>query len=125
MNILTPETVSLVVTGLIVPTALYGIRLGVKFLENKISNQNFNKYMGIAEKSVETAVTSVSQTVVDNLKNSGSFDQTSKEEVFAQAKEIALSIMGQAAKDVVTQAHGDFNTWIDNQIEKNVKLLKQ
>lgn len=124
MNILTTENVNLVVNGLIIPAVMYGVGQLGKYIKSKIKNQNYSKYVDIAEKAVETAVASVGQTVVDVHKKNDTFDQAAKEEAFARAKEISLSIMGQAAKDVVTEAHGDFNAWIDNQIEKHVKLLK-
>lgn len=123
-DILTPEVITLIITAVIIPAIVKGLNLGAKALESKIGNQNFTKYIGIAEGAVETAVVSIGQTFVDTLKKEGSFDQGAKEEAFSQAKETAIKIMGKAAKDTVSNAYGDFNTWIDNQIEKHVKLLK-
>ncbi|KNY24854.1 hypothetical protein [Pseudobacteroides cellulosolvens] len=121
---LTPEVVSLIITAVIVPALVKGIKLAGKALENKIGNDKFDKYIVIAEDAVETAVVSVGQTVVDTLKKNGEFDQAAKEEVFTQAKQLAVNIMGYAARNELAKLYGDLDAWLDNKIEYYVKKTK-
>lgn len=93
-------------------------------LEEKINNQKISKYLGIAEDAVCTAVTAVSQTYVDALKNNSQFDQAAQQAAFKMAKDKALSIMGTAAQQALKDAYTDFDAWIDSKIEYYVNVSK-
>lgn len=90
-------------------------------LEEKINNQKVSKYLEIAEDAVCTAVTAVSQTYVDALKNNSQFDQVAQQAAFKMAKGKALAIMGTAAQQALKDAYTDFDAWIDGKIEYYVK----
>ncbi|MCX7842803.1 MAG: ribosomal-processing cysteine protease Prp, partial [Clostridia bacterium] len=93
-------------------------------LEEKINNQKVNKYLDIAEDAVCTAVTAVSQTYVNALKNNSQFDQTAQQAAFKMAKDKALVIMGTATQDVLKDLYNDFDAWLDSKIEYYVNTSK-
>lgn len=79
----------------------------------------------IAEDAVCTAVTAISQTYVDSLKKSGTFDQAAKEEAFAMAKQKSLAIMGTAGQAALKVTYSDIDAWIDAKIEYYVNVNKK
>lgn len=90
-------------------------------LQSKIQNDKLNGYIDKAEDAVATAVTAVSQTFVDSLKKSGTFDEASAKEAFGKAKDKALLLISQDAKDALKDVYGDLDAWLDNKIEYYVK----
>ena len=131
-DVLTPEVVSVVVMGAIVPTIVWAVKKGRdvidsaidKAIASKAEGDKYKKYVELAENAIEASVGAVGQTIVDGLKKSGTFDQASKEEVFAEAKQRAVTIMGESAKLALSELYGDFDMWIDSKIESTVKKTK-
>lgn len=83
-----------------------------------------NKYIDIAQSAIKTAVSSVSQTYVDTLKELGTFDATAQETAKTNAISIAKSLIIKDVKNAITILYGDFETYLDNSIEEMVKTLK-
>lgn len=121
---LTPEVVSILITAVIIPALIKGLNLVAQALENKIKNDNYNKYITAGEKAIETAVTAVGQTYVDSLKKSGSFDKAAQAEAFEQARQKTISILGTDAKQALTTIYGDLDTYISSRLEYYVKQNK-
>ena len=95
-----------------------------KELANEISNDLIKQYYYMATDMVDEVVQSVSQTYVDTLKKNGTFNKAAQEE----AKNIAITtlktlIIGDI-KDAVEKLYGDFNTWLDVEIEHYVNYRK-
>lgn len=131
-NILTPELMQDIITIAVIPILsilanyiIMCIKKKIEELEHRIDSAVADKYLAIAEDTVCTAVTAVSQTIVDTQKKSGSFNQAAAEEAFAIAKQQALSIMGQSAKDILKEAYGDIDAWIAAKIEYYVSAGKR
>jgi predicted PurR-regulated permease PerM len=125
------DTLNIIITAIIVPTLAALVPLLISFLNQKtaelnqkIGNEKLNRYIDIAEDAVSTAVTSVFQTYVDTLKKQGKWNDATAEIAFTEARNKAIAIMGQAAKEALAQAYGDVNLWIDNKIEMHVQLNK-
>ncbi|NSW90195.1 MAG: hypothetical protein HPY74_05870 [Firmicutes bacterium] len=100
------------------------IRKKIAELEEKINSQKVDKYLNIAEDAVCTAVTAVSQTYVEVLKNNSQFDKAAQQEAFNMAKNKALAIMGTAAQQALRAAYTDLDAWLDNKIEYYVNINK-
>lgn len=131
MNENVNEIVNTVVKAVIIPLlpvlTAYLIALFKKKTaeaKQRIDNNDFDKYITIAEDAVCTAVNAVSQTIVDTAKKTGTFDQATREEAFNQSKEKALAIMGSAAQTALKEAYGDLDSWLDNKIEYYVRKEK-
>ena len=125
------ETWNQVFTAIIMPllTALTGfaiVWLNKKRAElsAKIKDETTWKYVDLAGNAVLNAVKYTAQTYVDSLKKAGTFDAAAQREAFEKAKILAESVITQSAKEIITEAYGDFNAWIDTQIEAIVRETK-
>jgi uncharacterized protein YsxB (DUF464 family) len=117
------------VTGIIINTLLIPLLPTVSgfivaLIKVKMAEIKQNKYLNIAEDAVCTAVTAVSQTFVDALKKSQSFDNDAMRAAFNTARNKALTIMGTKAQDVIRYLYGDLDSWLENKIEYYVKISK-
>ncbi len=90
----------------------------------KISNELVRQYLQEAIDSVLQAVTYVSQTYVDSLKKQGKFDAEAQKIAFNTAKDIALQLLTEDAKNLITDLYGDLTVWLDTKIEQTVKEQK-
>ncbi|MDP4181178.1 MAG: hypothetical protein Q8942_08815 [Bacillota bacterium] len=127
----TPETISATFSVLIIPIIGFISKFIIMFLKSKVSeleqkikNDTLNKYISIAEDAIETAVVSVNQTFVDNIKKQGTFDKETAGKSFDLAKQKAISIMGTSVKNALTDAYNDLDAWIDSKIEVCVRQNK-
>lgn len=131
-DILTPEVISTIITVCVIPMlgaltkyCIAYIQKKTQELENNIHNDEVKKYVDIAEDAVCTAVAAVSQTMVDTLKKNNTFNQIAAEEAFATAKQQSLAIMGAKAQEILKEAYGDINIWLNNKIEYYVNKNKK
>lgn len=129
---LTPEMINTAITMVIIP--LFGLitkyiviflKCRISELEQKADNNTLSKYLQIAEDAIVTAVVSVKQTLVEPMKNQGTFDQAAMEKSFCEAKNKALSIMGFSAQEALKSAYTDIDAWLDNKIEFYVNQSKK
>jgi hypothetical protein len=103
----------------------------VKFLKTQVSqatteinNELVKTYLQEAADAVLQAVTYTTQTYVDTLKKQGKFDEAAQKEAFTTAKETALKLLTEDAKEMITSLYGDLTTWLDTKIEQTVKEQK-
>ena len=73
---------------------------------------------------VETCVVATNQTYVEALKKAGSFDAEAQKTAFRMTYEAVLAILNDEAKEYITEAVGDFNTYLTQQIEATVNFNK-
>lgn len=90
----------------------------------KINNELARQYLQEAIDSVLQAVTYTSQTYVDSLKTQGRFDVDAQKVAFATAKEVALQLLTEDAKQMIADLYGDITVWLDTKIEQTVKEQK-
>jgi hypothetical protein len=67
----------------------------------------------------------VNQTFVETLKQQGAFDAAAMEKSFSLAREKAIAILGEAAKEELRLVTGDLEAWIEAKIEVYVNRNKQ
>ncbi|MDS1030727.1 hypothetical protein RDV78_09705 [Bacillota bacterium LX-D] len=89
-----------------------------------MKNESTKKYINLAEGIVEKAVTSTTQTYVDTLKKNNQFDANAQIQAFDMAKEKAIGLLSQEIKGVLAEVYGDVDSWLDMQIEQQVRKLK-
>lgn len=70
------------------------------------------------------AVLTVSQTYVDELKRQGKFDKQAQETAKQMAIDKAKSLITEEAKNAVTLLYGDFEAYLNSQIEALVRENK-
>lgn len=126
------ETWNQIFTAIILPLLTALISLAVVWLNKKrlelantIKDERARKYFDMATDAVVKAVQYTTQTYVDSLKKSGTFTKEAQETAFVQTKLLAETMINQSAKEIITEAYGDFNTWVSTQIEAAVRDTKK
>lgn len=121
------EALYLVVTGivpLLITYIILFLKSKIKEQQEKIDNENLNKYITIATDAISMAVLTVSQTYVDELKRQGKFDKQAQEVAKQMAIDKAKSLITEEAKNAVTLLYGDFEAYLNSQIEALVRENK-
>lgn len=125
MNEILLNILSVVVSAVVLPLISIGGTYLIKWINSKIKNQEYAKLLSDATNIVLNAVRSVSQTYVDSLKSSGSFDKQAQEIALNNAKEIAMAQMGSELKNFIEENFGSIESWLTNQIEASINLIKK
>lgn len=129
------ENVSAILTTIIqvviIPAVPILITYVVKLLKTKteqaavkINNDLARQYLQEAVDAVLQAVTFTSQTYVDSLKKQGKFDAEAQKVAFTTAKNLALQLLTEDAKEMIADIYGDLTVWLDSKIEQTVKEQK-
>lgn len=93
-------------------------------LENEMHQQMLQKYLNMAEKTVEECVIATNQTFVDSLKKKGEFNKDAWNEAFQKTYEAVLGILAEEGQMYLTEAVGDVNLYLTNLIESAVSKNK-
>jgi len=116
--------ISTVVTAVILPLiTLAGNKL-IGWLGTKLKNEKAAGYIQKATTIVLNAVKSVFQTYVDSLKKSGAFNEEAQKKALEQCKAIIHAQLTEDVKAFLTDAYGDFEVWVNTQIEASINTLK-
>lgn len=95
---------------------------------NEISSTKHNKleqkYLNMLNETITKCVIATTQTYVETLKKEGKFDKTAQETAFNKTYTAVLAILSDEAKKYLTEAVGDLNLYITQQIEAEVKITK-
>ncbi len=124
MNEIVMNIISVVVTAVVIPLISIGGTQLIKLINKKIQNTEAAKHLTAATNIVLTAVRSVFQTYVETLKAQGKFDAHSQTVALTKAKDIALSQLTENTKAYIKENFGDLDSWLTNQIESTINLLK-
>lgn len=93
-------------------------------ITTKADNDLINKYVEIAANTITACVLATNQTYVDTLKAQGSFDAEAQKVAFNKTLTAVRLILSKEAKDTLTVAFGDLETYLISQIEATVKTSK-
>lgn len=110
----------------IVLTALvsWGVERLIAFINSKISNTKYAKYLTDAVEVVTRAVKSTYQTYVQSLKGENMFDESAQKEALSKAKDMAMSQLSTGLQSYISQNFGDVETWLCGTIESVIYDLK-
>ncbi len=125
------EILTTLVQVVIIPAIPVVATYLVKYLKAKaeqtttrINNELIRTYLQEATDAVLQAVTYTAQTYVDTLKKQGKFDKEAQQTAFNTAKDIALKLLTDEAKQMIEYLYGDLMLWLDTKIEQTVKEQK-
>ena len=93
-------------------------------LNSKTDNEIAQKYTNMIYQTVVDCVIATNQTFVENLKKSGSFDEAAQKEAFNRTMSAVMAILSDDAKEYITEATGDLNTYLTQLIEAEVNKRK-
>ena len=91
---------------------------------SKTDNETAQKYTNMIYQTVVDCVIATNQTYVDSLKKSGSFDEAAQKEAFNRTMNAIMTILSDDAKEYITEATGDLNTYLTQLIEAEVNKRK-
>ena len=89
-------------------------------INSKTDNETAQKYTNMIYQTVVDCVIATNQTYVDSLKKSGSFDEAAQKEAFNRTMNAIMTILSDDAKEYITEATGDLNTYLTQLIEAEV-----
>lgn len=125
------ELLSTLIQVVVIPAIPVLITYLAKYLKAKadqatirIDNEQVRIYLQEATDAVLQAVTFTAQTYVDTLKKQGKFDKEAQEQAFNTAKDVALKLLTEEAKQMITDLYGDITIWLDTKIEQTVNEQK-
>jgi hypothetical protein len=93
-------------------------------INSKTDNETAQKYINMIYQTVVDCVIATNQTYVDSLKKSGSFDEAAQKEAFNRTMNAIMTILSDDAKEYITEATGDLNTYLTQLIEAEVNKRK-
>lgn len=93
-------------------------------INSKTNNEIAQKYTNMIYQTVVDCVIATNQTYVDSLKKSGSFDEAAQKEAFNRTMNAIMTILSDDAKEYITEATGDLNTYLTQLIEAEVNKRK-
>lgn len=93
-------------------------------INSKTDNETVQKYTNMIYQTVVDCVIATNQTYVDSLKKSGSFDEAAQKEAFNRTMNAIMTILSDDAKEYITEATGDLNTYLTQLIESEVNKRK-
>jgi len=125
------EILTILVQVVVIPAIPVLVTYLVKYLKakaeqttTKINNELIRTYLQEATDAVLQAVTYTAQTYVDTLKKQGKFDKEAQKIAFNTAKDIALKLLTDEAKQMIEELYGDLMLWLETKIEQTVKEQK-
>lgn len=113
-----------VVMLVLLPLTAIVVRALASYLKSKTNNATVQKYVDMAQATVNQAVEYVAQTYVDALKKAGTFTEDAQKQAFNEAKSKALDILGAETVELLNAVYGDFNAWLETAIEQRCRELK-
>lgn len=93
-------------------------------INSKTDNETAQKYTNMIYQTVVDCVIATNQTYVDSLKKSGSFDEAAQKEAFNRTMNAIMTILSDDAKEYITEATGDLNTYLTQLTEAEVNKRK-
>jgi hypothetical protein len=92
---------------------LVGIKIGLNYIKIKLGNSKYSEALDI----VLDVVDEISQTYVQHLKETNSFDKEHQEEALMMALTKAHSLMSDSLNKYIEHNYGNVDTWLVTKIE--------
>ena len=100
------------------------IKTKMNEIQNKIEGTLDDKYLSMLSNTITACVLATNQTYVDGLKDKNIFDAEAQKEALHRTYEAVVTILSEDAKEYLTTAYGDFQEFIMQKIEAEVKVNK-
>lgn len=128
MNIeLLTQIFELVIIPLLGALTIYVVKwINAKSEEIKIKNENevLDKYLSMLAETITKCVIATNQTYVETLKKEGKFDSEAQKIAFEKTYTAVMEIISVDMVDYLTEAVGDFETFLMQSIEAEVNSNK-
>ena len=88
-------------------------------------NTLIDKYTGMLADTISACVLATNQTYVEALKKQGKFDAEAQKNAFNMTLDAVMNILSKDAKEYLSEAFGDLNSYIASQIEASININKK
>jgi hypothetical protein len=89
-----------------------------------VNNQHVQETLDQVIGMVLNCVIAVNQTFADELKKKGEFNEGAAKEAFNMCKNMAVAMLSEEAKKIITNMYSDVDVYLDMLIESTVKQVK-
>lgn len=93
-------------------------------IQNKVNNDNADKYIQMVAETISACVIATNQTYVEALKKQNAFTAEAQKEAFQLTYDAVMTILTEDAKRYLTEIYGDVAAYITTKIEAEVNLSK-
>ena len=93
-------------------------------IQNKVKNDNADKYIAMVADTVSACVIATNQTYVEALKKQNAFTVEAQKEAFKITYDAVMAILTDEAKTYLTEIYGDMSAYITTKIEAEVNMSK-
>lgn len=93
-------------------------------IQNKVENDNADKYISMVADTVSACVIATNQTYVEALKKQNAFTAEAQKEAFNLTYNAVMAILTEEAKAYLAEIYGDVAAYITNKIEAEVNISK-
>ena len=93
-------------------------------VEERTKSDKLAQAVQRATDTVEQVVVAVTQTYVDDLKKSGSFDEDAQKQALKMAKEAAVELISSEVQELIGEHYNKFDDWLLSAIEAAVARIK-
>ena len=118
------ELVLVPVLGILTVYVVTLIKSKTEEIKSKSNNALLNKYLDMLQVTVSDCVVATTQTYVDTLKKEGKFTEEAHKEAFDRTFNNVLNILSADAKEYLTEAVGDLDSYITTKIEAEINRTK-
>jgi hypothetical protein len=101
------------------------ITLKINELSNKTKNEKKLEFLAWVNNIVVQCVDTTTQTYVESLKNSNSFDKEAQKEAFDKTMTNITNLLSDADTQILTNYVGDVSTWLTTAIESYIQESKK
>ncbi len=118
------EIVILPILGALALFAVKWINAKAEELKAETEDATLEKYIDMLADTITQCVIATNQTYVEALKKEGKFDKEAQINAFNMTYQAVLAILSVEAKEYLTEAVGDLETFLIKQIEAEVNYNK-
>ena len=106
--------------GILTTFAIKFIRAKSDQITSTTDNELLSKYVKMVEDTIVQCVIATNQTYVNALKDKDAFDAEAQKMAFQTTYNAVIAILSEDAKEYLTNAFGDLQTYLTTMIEKEV-----
>ena len=118
------EIVILPILGALAIFAVKWINAKANSIKAETEDLTLQKYIDMLADTITRCVIATNQTYVEALKKEGKFDTEAQKHAFDMTYKAVLDILSEDAKVYLTEAIGDFETYLNKLIEAEVNSVK-
>ena len=110
--------------GILVTCLVVFIKSKTKELNERHDVELLTKYTNMLSQTVIDCVIATNQTYVEALKGQNKFDAEAQKKAFEMTYQSVLQVLGEDAKDYLSNVYGDISVLLTNLIEAEVSRNK-